>query len=99
VDIFGDVLRVESRARFLNALVAEVGGEDLDRDVLRLVSRKLDEGHCDGVASSPVEQPNVQILMGSSGVRCSTTRGKILSFKTAKVSGLRKKLVTLIRMS
>ena len=50
-------------------------------------------------ASSPVEQPVTQILTGVSGGRPFKTSGKTLVFKASKVSGSRKKLVTLISRS
>ena len=49
--------------------------------------------------SSPVLHPSDQIRSGSAGARCCTRRGKTTDLSTANASGVRKKDVTLMRMS
>lgn len=50
-------------------------------------------------ASSPVEQPSVQTRTCSSRERSAVSFGKTRALRASYDSALRKKLVTLIRMS
>ena len=50
-------------------------------------------------ASCPVEHPGTQIRMGASAGLVFRICGKTLCLSISKVSGSRKKLVTLIRIS
>ena len=103
--VLGDVLRFRParchahRDRLSTAVSSRSVAKSCSGTLLPAASANSAYAMASEYASWPVEQPNDQIRTGSWGGRSLIRRGKTLLLMASNASGLRKKLVMLIRMS